>query len=118
MEVLFLMLGGFLGGVSSGLFGVGGGVIFVPFLIFFLRLTPHQAVASSLAVMIPAVILAAFKHGQMGNTVWRVVPWMIIFALIGSWAGSALSVSLDAVLLKKLFAIFLFLVALKLFFSN
>lgn len=117
-QFLLLAAAGFLGGLTGGLFGVGGGVIFVPFLIFFLKLTPHQAVASSLAVIVPTVLLAAFKHAQAGNTVWRVVPWLVLFALAGSWAGSALSISMDAALLKKCFAGFLFLVALKLFFSN
>jgi uncharacterized membrane protein YfcA len=118
MNYLFLAAIGFLGGFSGGLFGVGGGVIFVPLLILACKMNPHQAIATSLAAIVPTAFVAVIKHTQSGFTMWNVIPCLVGFALIGSWVGSSLSVQMDMVILKRLYAVFLLLVSLKLFFSK
>ena len=116
----FLLLGliGFAGGVTSGMFGVGGGVIFVPFLIILKHYNPHVAIGTSLAVVIPTAVFAALKNAHAGTIDWKIVPLIAVFALIGAWLGAGLSLQLEAGLLRRIFAVFLFLVSLKMFFLN
>lgn len=118
MNYLFLAGIGFLGGFSGGLFGVGGGVVFVPLLILACKMNPHQAIATSLAAIVPTAFVAVIKHTHSGFTVWNVLPFLVCFALVGSWVGSSVSVQLDVAVLKRLYAVFLLLVSLKLFFSK
>ena len=65
---LILMTIGLLAGIVSGFIGVGGGVVVVPMLIFFLGLTQHQAQGTSLALMLPPIgILACYNYYKTGN---------------------------------------------------
>ncbi len=118
MTYLFLVLIGLLGGITSGLFGVGGGVIYVPLMIMLLGFTTHQAVGTSLAVVIAAGCVAATKYALSGMVSWKSLPLMILAAMAGAWIGAAFSLSIDQLLLKRLFAAFLLVMSLKLFFSN
>ncbi len=118
MNIFLTIIIGFLAGVTGGLFGVGGGLIFVPLLILLKHFDPHLAVGTSLAVIVPTALVAAFRH-QMAHMIdWRSVLFLTVFAVLGSWAGAELSLKLDTHLLRRLFAVFLFLLSLKLFFQN
>lgn len=109
---------GVLGGLASGLFGVGGGTVLVPMLMFFKKFDIHLAVGTSLAVIIPTALAASLRHGQSGHVDWKTAALIALFSILGAWAGAALSVRLDAHLLRRAFAVFLVYVAFKLFFRN
>ena len=117
--VITTLLIGLGAGILSGLVGVGGGIIMVPALVFFLHYTQHQAQGSSLAVLtLPVVIMASLYYYQqcqkMGTPIdLKIVGLLALGFLAGAFFGSKLALSLDQALLKKIFAVILFYTAFK-----
>ena len=118
MLYLLLALIGLLGGLSSGLFGVGGGLIFGPLLILVRGMNPHIAIGTSIALVVPTAIMAATKHIHAGNVEWKIIPVILIFSMAGAWLGAYLSVHMEPQLLKRFYAVFLILIALRIFFAK
>jgi len=113
--VITLLLIGLAAGVLSGLVGVGGGLIIVPALIFFLGYTQHQAQGTSLGLLLlPVGILAVMNYYNKGQIDVKVVAVMSIAFVLGGWLGSKLALRLPEDTVKKIFAIFLFYSAFKL----
>jgi uncharacterized protein len=108
---------GFGAGALSGLFGVGGGVLFVPTLALVVGLGQLGAQATSLAAMIPVVAFGAWQQHRAGNVRWREGIAVGIASIAGVTGGAALATSLDEQLLRYLFAGFLLLVAAQLVWS-
>ncbi len=109
---------GILGGFLGGLFGVGGGTIFVPLLMFLKGFDIHRAVGTSLLIIIFTALAGAFFHGKAGMVDWKAAVGLGIFSVIGVWLGTKLSLKLDTVMLQRAFAVFLVLMAIKLFFDK
>ena len=113
--VITLLLIGLAAGILSGLVGVGGGLIIVPALIFFLGYSQHQAQGTSLGLLLlPVGILAVLNYYNKGQIDVKVVAVMSIAFVLGGWLGSKLALRLPADTVKKIFAIFLFYSAFKL----
>ena len=113
--VITLLLIGLAAGILSGLVGVGGGLIVVPALIFFLGYSQHQAQGTSLGLLLlPVGILAVINYYNKGQIDVKVVAVMSIAFVLGGWLGSKLALRLTADTVKKIFAIFLFYSAFKL----
>lgn len=108
---------GFGAGALSGLFGVGGGVLFVPTLALVVGLSQLGAQATSLAAMIPVVAFGAWQQHRAGNVRWREGIAVGVVSIIGVTGGAALATSLDEELLRNLFAGFLVIVAAQLVWS-
>ena len=117
MQWIGIGLIGLLGGWVSGLFGVGGGVIFVPLLVLFLGVNLHVAIGTSLVTIIPTALVGAYRHFLGGGADLKLALLLAVFAVVGAWLGAGLSLKLDVVLLRKFYAVFLVLVALRLFFE-
>ena len=115
--VLALVLG-FGAGALSGLFGVGGGILFVPTLALVVGLTQLDAQATSLAAMIPVVAFGAWQQHRVGNVRWKAGIAVGIASVVGVVGGAALATSLDDDLLRNMFAVFLLLVAAQLLWST
>lgn len=113
MILVFLAIG--LGaGVLSGLFGVGGGVLIVPALVFLRGMTPHAAVGTSLgALLLPVGILGALAYYRSGNLDFRASLLIALGLFLGAWFGARLALSLSPVHLTRAFAVFLVLVAVR-----
>jgi uncharacterized protein len=117
--VITILLIGLSAGILSGLVGVGGGIIMVPALVFFLNYTQHQAQGTSLAVLtLPVVILASiFYYHQcqkLGTPIdLKVVGVLAASFLVGGFIGSKIALSIDQQMLKKIFALILFYTAFK-----
>lgn len=109
---------GFVAGALSGLFGVGGGTLFVPTLVIVLDQTQLSAQATSLAAMIPVVFLGAWRQHGYGNVRWRAAVVVGLASALGVAVGSALADSLPDQALRKLFAVFLLAVAGQLVWSR
>lgn len=107
---------GILGGFLSGLFGVGGGTIFVPLLMLLKGFDIHRAVGTSLLIIIFTALSGAIFHGKAGMVDWRAALILGLFSALGVWLGTKLSLKLDAVMLQRAFALFLVAVAVRLFF--
>ena len=118
MPYLLTALIGFFGGITSGLFGVGGGVLFVPLLILIHRFDPHLAIGTSLAVIVPTALIAFLRNLQAGMVHWPTVGVLVLLSLAGAWFGAGMSLKIDAALLRRLYAVFLFALSLKMFFRN
>ncbi|HTL48381.1 MAG TPA: sulfite exporter TauE/SafE family protein [Verrucomicrobiae bacterium] len=118
MTWLWLALIGAFGGICSGLFGVGGGLIFVPLLVFLLHFDVHLAIGTSLAVILPTAFSGLTRFAASGHVNWKAALMVAAFAIIGAWIGAGLSLKLSSLLLRRLFAVFLALVAIKMFFRN
>jgi uncharacterized protein len=108
---------GFGAGVLSGMFGVGGGLLFVPTLAFVIGLGQLEAQATSLAAMIPVVAFGAWQQHQAGNVRWREGLTIGVTSIAGVTSGAALATSLDDALLRDLFAGLLLFVAAQLVWS-
>ena len=113
--VMTLLLIGLFAGILSGLVGVGGGLIIVPALIFFLSYSQHQAQGTSLGLLLlPVGILAVINYYNKGYIDIKVVAIMSIAFIFGGWLGSKIALRLPTDTVKKIFAIFLFYSAFKL----
>jgi uncharacterized membrane protein YfcA len=115
--VLALVLG-FGAGALSGLFGVGGGTLFVPTLVLVVGLDQLGAQATSLAAMIPVVAFGAWQQHHAGNVRWREGLSLGAFSVLGVVGGAALATSLSDQVLRRLFAAFLLVVAGQLLWST
>jgi uncharacterized protein len=109
---------GFGAGALSGLFGVGGGILFVPTLALVVGLSQLDAQATSLAAMIPVVAFGAWQQQRAGNVRWKAGLAVGAASILGVVGGAALATSLDEDLLRNLFAVFLLFVAAQLLWST
>ena len=117
--IVLLVIVGLLAGVLSGLVGLGGGVIIVPALVFFLGFSQHQAQGTSLGILLlPAGIFAIMNYYKKGFIDVKVVLLLFVGFLVGGYLGSKISLSVNESTLKKIFAIALVLIAGKVLFFD
>jgi len=95
---------GLLAGMLAGLLGVGGGVLFVPGLVFFLGLGQHQAEATSLLAIVPVAILGTLRQDRYGNVNRPDALLLGLLSLAGAAGGVALANSLSGAFLRDAFA--------------
>ena len=113
MSQLLCVLMGLVAGALSGIFGIGGGIILIPAMIFLLGLTQHQAQGTTLAAMIPPIgLLAAWKYWQAGNVKIGIAAFICIGFFIGGLMGATFAQQMPDPVLKKIFGVFLFVVSL------
>jgi uncharacterized membrane protein YfcA len=116
---LILVLIGLAAGMLGGIAGVGGGVIVIPALIFFLGMSQFQAQGTSVAMMIPPIgILAAYNYYKDGFINWKYALVLATFFFIGGWIGSKIILQVPQDMVRKGFAILLFITAIQMFFSK
>jgi uncharacterized membrane protein YfcA len=112
--ILILIVIGLAAGTLSGLVGVGGGIIIVPALVFFLGFSQQAAQGTSLGLLLlPAGILAVLNYYKQGFIDMKVVGIMCAAFVLGGWLGSKLALSLSQEVVKKIFAVVLFYTAFK-----
>ena len=117
--IIILIIIGLAAGVLSGLVGVGGGLIIVPALVYFVAFSQKAAQGTSLGILLlPVGILAVMQYYQKGFIDVKVVLIVSLGFLIGGWFGSKMAVSLPVATIKKIFAIFMLLTALKMLFLD
>lgn len=117
--ILILIFIGLAAGLLSGMVGVGGGILMVPALVFFLGLTQHGAQGTSLAVMLPPVgILACMNYYKAGALNWKFAVIIGITFVVGGYLGSKVAIGIDERMLRKIFGVVMLLAALKLIFGK
>jgi len=120
-EIITLAVIGLAAGILSGLIGVGGGVIMVPALIFFMHYTQHQAQGTSLGVLtLPVAALAFSKYYTECRKMGTPLDLKVILVLAGGFAiggfiGSSMAVKIDKDVLRKIFGVIMLYTAFKLF---
>ena len=114
MSIYFCLLLGLIAGVASGFLGIGGGTIVIPALVYLAGFTQHQAQGTTLALMVPPIgLLAAMKYYQAGNVDIKVAALVCLGFFIGGFFGASFVTPIPDLMLKKVFGVFLILVALK-----
>jgi hypothetical protein len=105
--IILMLLIGLFAGVASGLFGIGGGVVIVPALIYLAKFSQHAAIGTSLAILLPPVgLLAVLEYYRHGNVDLKAALIVAIAFMAGGWIGAHLANHLSGNLLKLLFGIF------------
>ena len=102
---------GLAAGVLSGLFGVGGGILFVPTLTLVLGLTQIHAEASSLLAILPPVVVGTWRQQRYGNVRWRPALILGLSAVAGVEGGVQIAERLPEDVLRRLFAVLMLVVA-------
>lgn len=117
--LLIIVLVGITAGLLSGLVGVGGGIIIVPALIFFIGFSQKTAQGTSLAlILLPVGILGVLQYYKQGYIDFRVVGLLAIGFLAGSYFGSKIALSLPQETVKKIFAVLMIIIAIKMLFFD
>jgi len=115
-------LGGFLAGlvtgIAGGLFGVGGGLVLVPILTGFYRLTQHQAHGTSLAVISATAITAIVVYGSHQNIAWTTAAMIALGSVVTARIGARWASRIPAAKLRRAFAVFMALVAIRLLWQT
>jgi uncharacterized protein len=111
--ILFIAIG--LGaGVLAGMFGIGGGIVIGPALILLAKFHPQLATGTSLgALLLPVGALGAWEYYRRGNLNITAAMWIALGLFLGAWFGARLAHSLSGPQLQKAFAIFLVIIAIR-----
>lgn len=113
ITITYIILG-LIAGVFSGFLGIGGGTIIIPVLVYLYGLTQHQAQGTTLALMVlPIGLLAALRYYYSGNVNIPMAVFICIGFFVGGFIGASVAQPMPDYLLKKIFGIFLLLVAFK-----
>ena len=116
--MLYILIG-VAAGVLSGLFGIGGGVVIVPALLYVARMSQITATGTSLgALLLPVGALGAWEYYRTGDLDVRAALMIAIGLFFGAFFGAKLAHLLTAVQLKRAFAVFLVLVAVRIWTSK
>lgn len=113
LEAAALITLGLFAGALAAALGLGGGVLFVPSLVVLFGFDQHIAQGTSLAVIFPTAIVATVAHARMGNVRWRLSIPIGIAGIGGAVLGAQVALQLDADLLRRLFGVFLILLAVR-----
>jgi|SRR5579883_2262660 len=116
---VLLLVVGLVAGVVSGLFGIGGGLIIVPGLIYVIGMGQMQATGTSLAALIPPVgLLGAVEYYRHGLINVRYAALIALGLFVGAYFGARFVQSVPPVLLRRVYAVFMMAVATRMFFSK
>ena len=119
LTILIVIVIGIAAGFLSGLVGVGGGIIIVPALVYFLNFSQHTAQGTSLGlILLPVGILGVMQYYKQGHIDLVVVGILAVGFLIGSLFGSKFSLSLPQETIKKVFAVLMIIIAIKMIFFD
>lgn len=120
--ILQFIITGFLAGILSGIFGVGGGIVIVPALVFFFKMPQQTATGTSLvALLLPVGLLAVWEYYRLQKIGLDHIKWGVLISLglfVGALIGAKIANVLPESLLRKAFAIFLVFVAVKMWFKD
>jgi hypothetical protein len=112
-QLLFVFLG-LIAGVFSGMFGIGGGTILIPALVYLVGLTQHQAQGTTLAILVPPIgLLAAMRYYYSGNVKLNIAAFICVGFFIGGLLGAHLIQGVADLTLKRLFGVYLAIIAVR-----
>ena len=116
MEILLLVVIGFAAGTLGSLLGLGGGFLVVPALILIQGLDARQATGTAVAVIVPTMLVTLWRRGMQGHVDWRLAVLIAVGAVGGAFLGSWLAGKLDPILVRRIFAGVLLVLAAVLMF--
>ena len=113
-EIYILIITGILGGILSGMLGIGGGIIIVPILVYALGMSQKSAQGTSAALMLPPIgLLAVMNYYKEGYVNLRFAFIIAIAFILGGYVGSKIAIKMDTLMLKRVFAVIIILVGVK-----
>ena len=116
---MLYVITGFLTGILGGLFGVGGGEIFIPLLVYLFGFSQHQAQGTSLAVLLPPIgLLAALRYYRAGHVDFAVAGLLALGFFFGASVGALGATKINGDMLRRVFGVFLLIVALHMTFGS
>ena len=119
MDTLVFIGIGLGAGVLAGIFGLGGGIVIVPALTLLARFAPQTATGTSLAsLLLPVGALGAWAYYKEGHVRIGAALWIAIGLAIGAYFGARMAMSVPPQTLKRAFAVFLVLIAARLWFEK
>ena len=102
-----LLLTGLVAGIAAGFFGIGGGLVIVPSLVYFAGFTQHQATGTSLAILLaPLGIGAVLEYHKNGNVDWKAAAIIGVLLALGAWIGGKYANQLKGPTLQLAFGVF------------
>lgn len=117
--IITLMIIGVFAGFASGMVGIGGGVVIVPALVFFLAMSQHQAQGVSIGMMLmPVGFLAAYNYYKSGNFNFKYSVIIGLTFVLGAYFGSKVSLTIDQVLMKRIFGVMMLILAIKMIMTK
>jgi len=118
VQILYIILG-LIAGVFGGMFGIGGGTILIPALVYLFGLTQHQAQGTTLAIMVaPIGLLAALRYYYSGNVKLNMAGFICLGFFLGGLIGAHFVQDLSDPLLKRLFGIFLLIISIRMILTK
>jgi len=117
--ILIIILIGIAAGTLSGLVGVGGGIIIVPALVYFIGFSQKAAQGTSLGVLLlPVGILGVLQYYKQGHIDIKVVCYLSVGFILGGYIGSKVAVTITQENAKKIFAMLMIVIAIKMLFFD
>jgi uncharacterized membrane protein YfcA len=114
---MWFLVAGFVSGIVSGMFGIGGALILIPILTYFFNFTQHQAQGTSLMVLLPPIgLLAAIQYYKAGYVDVGAAIWIAIGLFVGAWFGAFGAIKMSNVMLQRAFAVFIILVGINMLY--
>jgi uncharacterized membrane protein YfcA len=115
-QIVILLVTGIIAGLASGTLGIGGAIVVIPMLTFFLGMNQQQAQGTSLIVMsFPVFLLSAWNYYRHGYANFKFALIIVVAFIIGSFIGSSISVYLPEKVLRKIFGVFLVFIGVRMF---
>lgn len=117
--IMYVVLIGLAAGFLGGMVGIGGGVLIVPALVLIMGLSQHHAQGTSLAMMLfPVGLFAVINYYKKGYVDFKYAGLLAIGFVLGSYLGSKFSLGLNEVIVKRIFAVVMIILAIKLLVSD
>ena len=115
--ILIVLVIGVFAGAFGGFIGIGGGLIVVPCLVYFIGMSQHTAQGTSLAMMLPPIgLIAVYNYYKQGHVDFKIAAILCISFVAGSFFGSKIALSLSADQIKKAFGVIIILLGIKMVF--
>ena len=117
--IVVLMAVGMAAGILSSMVGIGGGTLIVPALVLIFAMSQKTAQGTSLAMLVPPIgILAAINYYRAGYVDLKVAAILCVTFVVGGFIGSKIAINMQETTLKKLFGVFLMILAVKYLFFD
>lgn len=118
-DILILIAVGMCAGLLSSMVGIGGGIVIVPALVFVFGISQKMAQGTSLAMLLPPIgILGVMIYHKAGNIRWDYALILILSFVLGSYFGAKWVQNMNTITVKRIFAIFMIVIAVKYLFFD